>query len=90
MTNGIQYRYTVRKSGWPYSDEKFSELRKWARTQKGFWWNFMDGDHALFSFWARPEDLLSAATSIIGHPPGEVCGIEIDVDRSVLPKHEYV
>lgn len=78
------YHYTVRMISWPHSKEDFSKFRKWARGQKGFWWNHMGGYLDIFSFWASPEEV----AKLFDEQGWDCYALSIDVGKGATPEED--
>jgi hypothetical protein len=80
-----RYHYTVRMSSWTHSKEDFDKFREWAHTpQKDFWWNYMSGPLAAFSFWAYPNEV----AKVLEEQGWYAHALSIDVGKGAVPEEE--
>ena len=95
----MKYHYSARKASWPYSDEAFRKLSRWAHTQTRFWRNHVSGPLETFTFWATPEaveevfdelelDTELSASSGYSSLPTLPSALVIHTDRRAFPDME--
>jgi len=79
-----RYHYTARMVRWTHSPEDFRRFRSWARGQKDFWWNYLSGNLAAFSFWAYPDDV----KDLFEEQGWYIPSLSINVTKSAVPEEE--